>query len=69
MTDLDKFIELYKSFDIDISNCIRIIEDKKVIEIGRSYIDNPKINGYGGCATEVVFTMNGEFISQGFYEE
>lgn len=65
-TDLEKFIELYKSIGIELATKDY---DKKgsvfcTIEAG----DNDKLKGYPGFYTNIVFDVNGKFIEQGFYE-
>jgi hypothetical protein len=78
MTDLDKFIELYRSFGIE---CI-VNEDS---ETGETYIvlsntniysysaieevtKSDKITGYSDFFSIITFTEKGEFLQQGFWE-
>jgi len=76
MTDLEKFVELYKSFDINL----KVIENEDDFEIILSecavFDDphneitsvSPKFGGYTGFFSQVVFDKNGKFVCQKFYE-
>ena len=76
MTDLERFIELYRSIGIE---CY-IYEDEekwrtKEIKLGAAmypsgdeFQSHPLIEGYGGFYTSIVFDKDGKFISQGFWE-
>lgn len=79
MTDLEKFIELYKSFGIectpfdtsfDPNGIIHIVLGKKLRyhekEVRMTISD--KINGYCGFYSEIIFNKDGKFLSQGFWE-
>lgn len=63
-TDLYNFIELYKSFGIEIKPFE--YEGRMCVTIDHS--TSEKIEGYGGFFTEYEFTLEGKFISQGAYE-
>ena len=74
MTDLDKFVELYKGFGID---CIVFIKDACqciiLTEAGWGhpedwYTQSGLFEGYGDFYTEIKFTKEGKFKSQGFWE-
>lgn len=67
MTDLEKFVQLYKEFGIDV-----YLEDSgddggkqgsKITLVGE-HCD--KIIGWGW--TEILFDLDGKFIKQGFYD-
>jgi hypothetical protein len=72
MTDLEKFIELYKSLGIELEPenipfcpltkeeehiCIRLIEG-----------ENDKFTGYSSFFSTVEFDKKGKFLNQGFWE-
>lgn len=64
MTHLERFIELYKDFGIELkpepcANGFRIVFENN---------EHPKLGGYIGFGTEVFFTEQGEFIQQNFWE-
>jgi len=71
MTDLEKFIEIYKSFGI---NCIVGEKDmQKVIEFHGStgWVEptwSDKFEGYSGFYSQIIFSLDGKFIKQTFYE-
>jgi len=71
-TDLEKFIELYKSFGIDLK--AHKIDDHQEIIMGSSEYypklisSSDKFDGYFGFYSDVYFDLNGKFIKQGFYE-
>lgn len=76
MTDLEKYIELYRSFGIELKT--RSMED----ENGRRYYLNfgvdtfytedydtdPHFDGYPGFQTVVYFDEDGKFLRQDFVE-
>lgn len=69
MTDLEKFIDVYKQFGIDIKT--RINGDKIRIKLGGGDDDSTKsakFDGYGGFYSDLEFTIEGKFIRQGFWE-
>ena len=82
MTDLEKFVELYRSFGIEckVNKIITLVEDDRVnhncsvIKLNASgYSDeestlSDKIIGYDGFYSEVVFDKEGKFIYQGIWE-
>ena len=62
-TDMEKFIELYRSFGIEL--------EAKPITDGYIIIMTAKINGfYGwfGYHSDVQFDHNGKFANQGFWK-
>ncbi len=65
MSDLEKFVELYKSVGIEV----------EVEDIGDGWKEfvleaaaHEKLGGYGGFFTIIIFGKNGEFLSQSFYD-
>lgn len=73
MTDLEKFIDTYKQFGIDIKTNEE--EGKIKIYLGdvfgakKSIITTSnKFEGYSGFCSILLFTQEGKFISQGFWE-
>ena len=74
MTDLQKFVELYKSFGIE---CKVIDKDnlKHIILSEGSYISEEEqhttsvmFDGYCGFHTKITFLVDGGFIGQEFLE-
>lgn len=72
MTDLNKFINLYKGLGIDLK--VHNDDAGSYIVIGEgSYCDDKmttskKFIGYTGFFSFIRFDKSGKFISQGFYE-
>lgn len=70
MTDLEKFIELYKGFGI---KCV-LLEKKEWFEIylkdgcHGGVTQSEKFDGYSGFYSDVRFDKQGKFIKQGFWE-
>jgi hypothetical protein len=69
MTDLEKFIDTYKQFGIEIKT--KEENGKILVSLGgwdnhSSYSE--KFSGYGGFFSDLEFTKDGKFISQGFWE-
>ena len=65
MTDLDNFINLYKSFGIELE----IEELETVINIELKPNNTSKLVGYKYCESIVTFNKtDGKFIEQGFWE-
>jgi len=65
MTDLEKFIELYKSVGIDLAP---ITDDDGLclkIEQGNH---GDLVDGYSSFFTLINFDLSGEFVSQGIWE-
>ena len=70
MTDLEKFIDTYKQFGIDIK-----FDEKdgiKIITLGGCWEDSDthsdKFIGYSGFYSQLEFDKNGKFLNQGFWE-
>lgn len=81
MTDLEKFISLYKSFGIEC-----VVNQESFVDEGKFYCDgyiinlsadcydeegitiNSKLVGYHGFYSNIRFDNNGNFIDQGFWE-
>lgn len=77
MTDLECFVELYRSFGIECKVNISIEGQvaTQVIYIGYGVwgmydvvTESPKFDGYYGFYSSVSFDMAGKFIGQGFWE-
>ena len=73
MADLERFIELYKSFEIECKVVIDAETGHKTIYLGEvvgcgDCTESPKFNGYGGFYSDVVFDEGGNFLRQGFWE-
>lgn len=77
MTDLDKFVALYKSFGIRCfintrvdSNITtqHIYLDGVRFDDGRKPTTSRKFDGHPGFYSEVLFNSKGKFICQGFWE-
>lgn len=72
MSDLENFVNLYKSFGIDC--IINKKENEQVIILSGSgntdmkETSSSKFDGYGGFYSDVKFDLDGKFISQGFWE-
>lgn len=69
MTDLQKFIDTYKQFGIDV----KTYEDGDKIKINlngwKNYsTESDKFDGYCGFFSDLEFTKEGKFLRQGFYE-
>ncbi len=82
MTDLKKFIKLYKSFGIKCIVNVKIDSDTSISDIknqhiylgdvrfddGRKGTVSAKFDGYLDFYSEVIFDEKGKFLSQGFWE-
>lgn len=65
-TDLEKFVELYKSFGIDLKVEEFPCEAGYVITLTEG--ENRFFGGYARFFSEVFFDSNGKFESQAFWE-
>jgi len=81
MTDLEKFIELYKSFDIKLKPCIDSCTQPYIVMTNGDPKDNSssflnikkisrslKFDGYSFFHSIVEFDQDGKFIKQGVWE-
>lgn len=72
MTDLEKFIELYKGFGIDVKVFDTKRNTKAIMLSDSSYdfnfTNSDKFDGYSGFFTDIEFDNNGKFLRQGFWE-
>lgn len=78
MTDLDRFLELYKSFGVEciVTDIVLKDEHLKVIVLGggeyayekAECTKSSKFVGYSGFYSNIEFDINGKFIRQGFWE-
>jgi hypothetical protein len=75
-TDLEKFVELYKLFGIELvveQKTVRrfsspnVSESRNIFQILLS-ADDDQFGGYYGFESSVVFDEEGNFITQDFYE-
>lgn len=67
MTDLEKFIDTYKQFGIEVE--AKEEDDKLTITLGNGTgVESEKFEGYSFFHTQLIFTKEGKFISQGFWE-
>ena len=74
MTDLEIFIEIYKSIGIEL----HIIETNDTKELCFGFKDrflpnddmdtHEKFGGFQGFYTQIVFNLDGEFLQQNFWE-
>ena len=70
MTDLNKFIELYLSFGIDLSDQVKLDGSNEYTiwiyphDYYGKITGSEKIKGYIGFYTSVTFDKDGNFISQ-----
>lgn len=70
-SDLERFKSLYESLGIDL--IVNETEDLLTVKLGDEYGDeeltrSSKFSGYSGFFSDIQFTKDGEFISQGFWE-
>lgn len=73
MTDLQKFIELYKSIGIDLivnkeENTQEIILFSENINGANNFTYSEKFEGYSSFYSIITFDLKGKFIKQGFWE-
>lgn len=72
MTDLEKFIDCYKQFGIDVktfTNVYGFIEITLSNEnLGMGVTCDKRFCGYSAFFSTIEFTQNGEFVRQGFWE-
>jgi hypothetical protein len=69
MTDLEKFIDTYKQFGIDVKTFES--EGKIIVNLNgwEDYsTESDKFGGYGSFFSEVQFTKEGKFLGQDFWE-
>ena len=63
MSDLDKFVSLYKEVGIDVA--AEKDQDRFIILLVSGA--HPKLSGYIGYCTEIHFDLAGKFLEQKFY--
>lgn len=73
MTDLEKFIDTYKQFGIEIKTFVNEKGNTEVIlsKLGGWQADrteSDKLDGYSGFYSDLEFTEEGKFLRQGFWE-
>lgn len=64
--DMEKFVELYKSFGIDLE--IEQPLNDGYYDVSLSGEVSNKFRGYAGFGSVVIFDKDGKFVSQEFYE-
>jgi hypothetical protein len=68
MTDLEKFVDLYKSFGIEVG----VNTNKEYInpkyDIVVLEVDDKNFDGYPSFCSVIKFDKNGKFVIQGFWE-
>ena len=73
-SDLEKFIELYRSVGIELEPVVNERNKEngyQYLEIRHSDYDGepmPKTTGYNGFYTHIYFDESGQFIQQGIWE-
>lgn len=70
MTDLERFIDTYKQFGIELKT-YKQKEDEICITLGgecENSTKSDKFGGYSGFCSDVEFTKEGKFIKQYFWE-
>lgn len=67
MSDLDRFVALYKSFGIELKPEAKTEYGKEIIVV-ELRADDPKFDGYTGFYSDVEFDKGGTFVRQGFGE-
>lgn len=75
MTDLERFIELYKSFGIICKIQTEEEMGHKTITLSAGlphredqYTRHKKLDGYSDFFSDIEFTKDGKFLRQGFWE-
>ncbi len=70
MTDLEKFIDTYKQFGIELK--VKEYDDCFTVYLNggdmKYETTSEKFDGYCGFFSDVDFDLNGKFLRQGFYE-
>lgn len=71
VSDLERFLELYKSFGIELNPEVEDSEHSNgsdtvtlILEVRK----NPKFTGYEGFYSDITFNADGKFLEQGFWE-
>ena len=70
MTDLEKFIDTYKQFGIDVKTKTRQNGNItiRLNELGEDATQSIKFFGFDGCCSDLEFTAEGNFINQWFLD-
>ena len=68
MTDIEKFVSLYKSIGIDILpiHHYKSLPNEVTIQLEVGGCD--RFIGYSGFHTEIAFDLDGKFLTQGMWE-
>ncbi|MDD4527755.1 MAG: hypothetical protein PHF25_06970 [Candidatus Margulisbacteria bacterium] len=68
MTDLEKFIELYRSVGIELE--VKQEEFKlQTIYLHPTFDNDSKLDGVNGCFSSITFDKDGKFVMQGFWDD
>lgn len=70
MTDLEKFIDTYTQFGIEVKTVETNKGNIQILLNGRDENDtkSDKFDGYSGFISILEFTKEGKFLTQGFWE-
>jgi hypothetical protein len=73
MTDLERFVELYRSFGIECKVTQFPKQEGQFIVMREAYgvkevTESKKLDGHLGFYSDVQFDENGKFLRQGFWE-
>jgi hypothetical protein len=70
MTDLEKFIDTYKQFGIEVKPYENSDGNIEIILGGYNdrATESEKFEGYWGFMSDLEFTKDGKFLRQGFWE-
>ena len=69
LSDLDKFIDTYKQFGIDVKTCEEDCNIKIYLSGNhQDSTDSEKFDGHFDFCSDIEFTKEGKFIRQGFWE-
>lgn len=69
MTDLQRFIDTYKHFGVNI--LVQELDDKILIDLNGQEVSSTKslkFGGYSTCSSTLEFDKNGLFLKQDFWE-
>jgi len=68
MSDIEKFVALYKSVGIELTPIHQNDGEKNILVLRLEARVTPKVTGYSLFYTELVFDNAGQFIQQCVYE-
>ena len=67
MSDLEKFLALYRSWGIELTVQRNVKDQRRTVSFGADDL-TPKLDGFPGFFTELVLDLEGMFIKQGLWE-